>query len=227
MVCYIVITCFPLCHKNEHQGVFALESKTVNLEIRSFFQQIILSMGSAGRDFVGWQVPLEQKINRKSSFLCLLDLFCDNLMLLQVFSFFWTKELKPFVYFKNFPFYKQTNKDSLKSSTVFHVHFLQPSGSTQQHFSMPWPQHCFYFQEVDLFQRADKESGRSWKFPLLHHWPKWKQSAHSRWTLWFPLPIPQTCQVWGLILHALFPPRLCRLMVRLLYEKSYNSAVVM
>lgn len=62
---------------------------------------------------------------------------------------------------------------------------------------MGLPHSCFHFQEVDIFQRADKEPGCGWKFPLLHHWPKWKQSAHSRPTLWFPLPIPQTCQVWG------------------------------
>lgn len=62
---------------------------------------------------------------------------------------------------------------------------------------MALPHSRFHFQEVDVFQRADKEPGCGGKFPLLHHWPKWKQSAHSRPTLWFPLPIPQTCQVWG------------------------------
>lgn len=77
---------------------------------------------------------------------------------------------------------------------------------------MDWPHSCFYFQEVNLFQRADKESGCGWKFPLLHHWPKWKQSAHSRWTLWFPLPIPQTCQVWGHIVHLLFTLQICSLL---------------
>lgn len=79
-----------------------------------------------------------------------------------------------------------------------------------KHFELSWPHCCFYFQEINLFQCVDKESGCSWKFPLLHHWPKWKQSAHSRWTLWFPLPIPQTSQVWGLI-HALCTPHTCRL----------------
>lgn len=86
-----------------------------------------------------------------------------------------------------------------------------PTIRTPQPFWMDWPHCCFYFQEVNLFQRADKESSCSWKFPLLHHWPKWKQSAHSRWTLWFPLPIPQTSQVWGLIVHILFTLQICSL----------------
>lgn len=79
-----------------------------------------------------------------------------------------------------------------------------------------WSHSCFYFQEVNLFQRADKESGGGWKFPLLHHWPKWKQSAHSRWTLWFPLPIPQTCQVWGHVVHPLFTPHIRESLTRFL-----------
>lgn len=83
---------------------------------------------------------------------------------------------------------------------LFQDHIIKPSGSALQHFKMGWPHSCFYFQEVNVFQRSDKESGCGWKFPLLHDWPKWKQSAHSRWTLWFPLSIPQTRQVWGHII---------------------------
>lgn len=86
---------------------------------------------------------------------------------------------------------------------------VAPSGHQALRSLMGRPHSCFHFQKVDIFQRADKESGCGWKFPLLHHWPKWKQSAHSRPTLWFPLPIPQTCQVWGgHTVHQLFARRL-------------------
>jgi hypothetical protein len=72
-------------------------------------------------------------------------------------------------------------------------------------FGRDWHGCCFlFFRKSTFFNRPDKESSGSRTFPLLHHWPKWKQSAHSSRTLWFPLPIPRGCQVWGPTVHTLF-----------------------
>lgn len=50
-------------------------------------------------------------------------------------------------------------------------------------------------QEIHLFQCADQKPSCCRELPILHNWPKWEQGTCARWTLWFPLPVPQTSQV--------------------------------
>lgn len=65
-------------------------------------------------------------------------------------------------------------------------------------------------QEVNLLRQTDKESECSWKFPLLHHWPESKQSAHSPPAQPFlSTDFPRACQVRALAVRVLFTLHIC------------------
>lgn len=50
-------------------------------------------------------------------------------------------------------------------------------------------------QEIHIFQCAHQKSSCCRKLPILHYWPKREQGTCPRWSLWLPLPVPQTSQV--------------------------------
>lgn len=130
--------------------------------------------------------------------------------------------------YKNFPFYKQTNKDSLKSSilcfmSIFSNHQVLPSST----FRCRDLSTVFICRKSTFFNVLTKSQAAAENFPFCTIDPN-----ESR------VPIPDErydflCQFhkparYGVSSFTRYsPPRLCRLMVCLLYEKSYNNAVVM